>query len=105
MAYEEDQRSQAILAFLGAGLQQPPDRALAVTALGNARRAVAAQKASEQSIETWLAEQVRHGGIRENAATLAVLELSGDHHRTTQAYANRHPDRITALDQLIGVIR
>src|SRR5215469_16524591 len=71
---QEQQRSQAILTFLGAGLQQPPHRALAVTALANARRGLAAHRASSQPVDTWLTEQVRHGGIRENAATLAVLE-------------------------------
>ena len=76
-----------------------------MTALGNARRDLAAQQASNQSIDTWLAEQVRHGGIRENAATLAVLELPEHRHQTAQAYADRHPDRITALNQLVDVIR
>ena len=35
VAYQEHQRSQAVLVLLGAGLRQPclPDRALAVTAL------------------------------------------------------------------------
>jgi hypothetical protein len=105
VAYQEHQRSQAILAFLGAGLHQPPDRALAVTALGSARRDLAARQASSQPIGPWLTEQARHGGIRENAATLAVLELPELHHQAAQAYADRHPDRIAALNQLIDAIR
>lgn len=104
MVDHEQQRSQVILAFLGAGLHQPPDRALAVTALAEARRGLTAHQARDQPIGTWLAEQVRHGGIRENAATLAVLELSGHQARTAQAYTDRHPDRITALQQLLNVI-
>lgn len=105
MAYQEHQRTHAVLAFLGAGLQQPPDRALAVTALGSARRDLAAQQASNMPIGTWLTEQVRHGGIRENAATLAVLELPEHQQQAAQAYADRHPDRIAALSQLIDAIR
>jgi len=98
-AYQEHRRSQAILAFLGAGLQQPPDRALAVTALASARRDLAALQASNLPVGTWLTEQARHGGIRENAATLAVLELPEHHQQAAQAYADRHPDRITSLRQ------
>lgn len=69
------QRSQVILAFLGAGLDQPPDRALAVTTLADARCGLTAHQAGNQPIDAWLAEEVRHGGLRENAATLAVREL------------------------------
>jgi hypothetical protein len=105
VAYQEHQRSRAILAFLGAGLQQPPDRALAVTALGSASRDLAARQASSQPIGPWLTEQARHGGIRENAASLAVLELPELHRQAAQAYADRNPDRITALNQLIDAIR
>lgn len=75
-----------------------------MTVLGNVRRDLAAQQAGNQPIDTWLAEQVRHGGIRENAATLAVLELPEHHDQTAEAYAGRHPDRIIALTQLIDFI-
>lgn len=76
-----------------------------MTALGSARRDLAARQASGQPIGPWLTEQARHGGIRENAATLAVLELPELHRQAAQAYADRHPDRITALNQLIDAIR
>ena len=75
-----------------------PGRALALTALGNARRDLAAQQASSQPIGPWLTEQARHGGIRENAATLAVLELPELHHQAAQAYADRHPDRVHCFE-------
>lgn len=105
MSEQENNRSQAILAFLGAGLHQTPSRAQAVTALADARRGLAADQAHAQPIDTWLAEQVRHGGIRENAATLAVLELPEHRDHTAQDYAQRHPDRAAALDQLIENLR
>lgn len=104
MVDHEQQRSQVILAFLGAGLQHPPDRALAVTALADARRDLTAHQARDKPIDTWLTEQVRHGGIRENAATLAVLEIPGHQGRTARDYTGRHPDRINALQQLLAVI-
>lgn len=105
MVHQEHQRSDAILAFLEAGLHQPLDRALAVTAISNARRELADQQARNQPIDAWLAEQAHYGGIRENAATLVVLELPRHRHEAAHAYSERHPERVTALNHLIDAIR
>ena len=104
MPDQDQQCGQAILAFLGTGLHQAPSRALAVTMLADARRGLAACQVGSHPVETWLAQQVRHGGIRENAATLAVLELPEHRQQTAHAYAHRHPDRIAVLNQLIDVL-
>jgi hypothetical protein len=72
--FGEERRSQAIMAFLGAGLHQPPSLALAVTALADARRTVASLWSRGEPIAHWLASETRLHGIRENAATLAVME-------------------------------
>jgi hypothetical protein len=40
-SFGEERRGQVIMAFLGAGLHQPPSPAQAVTALAGARRMVA----------------------------------------------------------------
>ncbi len=100
----EERYSQAIMAFLGAGLRPPPSRALAVTALAGARRSVGSHPARGESLGKWLAGEVRVRGIRENAAVLAVLELPGYRAMAAQAYARHHPDRITALNDLLAAL-
>jgi hypothetical protein len=101
---DDEQRRHAIIAFLGAGLHQPPSPALAVEALASARRAVAAHLARGTSISEWLASQIRVHGIKENAAVLAVIEIPAYQHATAHAYAQRHPDRLKALNDLLAVL-
>jgi hypothetical protein len=71
----DERRRQAITAFLGAGMHEAPAPALAVQALADARRSVAVCLARNESIATWLAGEIRFPDIKENAATLAALEL------------------------------
>jgi hypothetical protein len=63
------------MTFLGAGLFQRPSRAQAVAALAATRREVASCRARGESAGQWLAAEVHHRGIRENAAVLAVLVI------------------------------
>jgi hypothetical protein len=100
----EERYRQAIMAFLGAGLRPPPSRALTVTALAGARRAVASHQARGESLGKWLAGEVRVRGIRENAAVLAVMELPEYRAMAAQAYARHHPGRITALNDLLAAL-
>jgi hypothetical protein len=98
-------RRQAVLvAFLGAGLSDPPSTALVVQALADARRAVAAQPQHSPAIDQWLASEMRLHGIRENAAVLALLETPGHRERTAQVYRQQHPDRLTILSDLLAVL-
>ena len=100
----ETRRSRAMLAFLGAGLDAVPSRASAVTALADARRAVAAYLARGEAIDEWLAGEVRSRGVRKNAAVLAVLEIPERRVETAEAYRREHPDRIEELSTLLTVI-
>jgi hypothetical protein len=61
----QERRRRAITAFLDAGMHDPPSRALAVQALADARRSVAAHRARNEPIDRWLASEVRFRGIRE----------------------------------------
>lgn len=97
-------RRDAIIAFLGAGLYQPPSRALAVDALASVRRAVAAHLTRGKPISEWLASEIRLRGIRENAAVLAVIETPGHQYPAAHAYAQRHPDRLKVLNDLLAVL-
>lgn len=90
--------------FLGAGLHQPPSRALSVAALGDARRMFASQARDELLISEWLTGEIRLHGIRENAATLAVMEVPEYRHRAAQTYALHHPDRLKALNDLLAAL-
>ncbi len=77
---DEDDRADALIAFLSAGLRQQPSRALMVEALADARRAVAACRARRLSIDGWLADQIRLRGIRKTAA-FAPPRPFVDHYR------------------------
>lgn len=100
----DDRRSQAITAFLGAGMHDLPTPALAVRALADARRSVGAFCTRGEPIDRWLAEQVRFPGITENAATLAALEVPEHRQQIAHSYASRHPDRLAVLQELMAVI-
>jgi hypothetical protein len=101
----EERRSEVIMAFLGAGLHEPPSRALALSALAGARRTVASLLSCGELVAEWLATETRLRGIRENAATLAVMELQECRHDTAEAYARDHPDRLDILRDLLAVLR
>jgi hypothetical protein len=104
-ACEEQRRSEVIMAFLGAGLHQPLSRALALSALAGARRTVASLLWRGDLVADWLATETRLRGIRENAATLAVMELRECRHGTAEAFARDHPDRLDILRDLLAVLR
>jgi hypothetical protein len=100
----DEYRHLAVTAFLCAGMHDSPTPALAVQALADARRSVAACRARDESIVTWLAGEIRFTGIRENAATLAVLELLRFRDAAARSYVRRHPDRSAILQELLGVL-
>jgi len=100
----EERRSEVIMAFLGAGLHQPPSRALAVSCLAEARRMVASLLSRGEPIGPWLASEIRLHGIRENAAVLAAMEVTGYRHDTARSYLRDHPDRFDALHDLQAVL-
>lgn len=100
----EARRGRVVLAFLGAGSPAVPSRASAVTALADARRAVAAHLARGEAIDEWLAGEARFRGIRENAAVLAVLEMPERQAEVAAAYRREHPERTEELNTLLTVI-
>jgi hypothetical protein len=104
MSLDEERRRDAVIAFLGAGLLQPPSPALAVAVLSGARRIVASHQARGESISAWLTSQIRLHGIRENAATLAAVEVPGYRHQAAQTYALHHPDRRKALNDMLDAL-
>jgi hypothetical protein len=100
----DKRRRQAIIAFLGAGMHDAPSPALAVQALATARRSVAACRARNESITIWLAGEIRLPGIKENAATLAALELPEHRQATAQSYAGRYLGGLGILQELLAVL-
>jgi hypothetical protein len=90
--------------FLGAGLFQRPSRAQAVAALAAARREVASCRARGEAVGQWLAGEVQHRGIRENAGVLAVLEIADYRHAAAQGYLLDHPGRRQALEGMLAVL-
>jgi hypothetical protein len=101
----EERRRAALIAFLGAGMQSPPSKALIVEVLAGARRAVALHQPYGRALDEWLAGEVRLRGIRENAAVLAVLELlPGRGEEAARAYRREHPDRAGVLGDLLAVL-
>lgn len=100
----EERRRAALIAFVGTGMPSPPSTALLVAALADARRAVAMHQARGLAVDQWLAGEVRLRGIRENAAVLAALEMSGQREEFARAYRQDHPDRAGALNDLLAVL-
>lgn len=86
-------RSSAIVAFLVTGMDPEPTRANMVDRLANATRTVRELSGQRRHLEDWLADEMRIRGIRENAAVLAVLEISEPRSALAQAYTERYPDR------------
>lgn len=94
-------RSDAVAAFLSVGVSPQPTKALLVRALAAARRSVAELRLAGNPIASWLGTESRCGGLRENAATLAVLEIPEQATAVADDYATRHPDRADALQQVL----
>jgi hypothetical protein len=78
-----------------------PDKAVIVMRLADARRAVTMHRERGLPPDGWLADEVRVGGIRENAAVLATLEVSEWRERATEIYRREHPDRVNVLDEFL----
>jgi hypothetical protein len=75
-----------------------------VERLADAARTVRELKRRGRQLEDWLADEMRIRGIRENAAVLAVLEISDPGSALAQAYAERYPDRLPELNELLAVL-
>jgi hypothetical protein len=100
----DERRSDAIMAFMGAGLFQRPSPAQAVDALAFARREVSFCRPRGGSVRQWLAGEVHHRGIRENGAVLAVMEIPDFRDEAAQAYVLEYPDRRPVLDDMLAVL-
>ena len=97
----ENLRSKALIAFLGAGMTPAPDKALLVAALAGARRSVAALHAAGQPLNDWLKSETRYRGIRENAATLAAMEISDMRLSVADEYSRQHPERAHLVREML----
>jgi hypothetical protein len=95
-------RQDALIAFMGSGLAASPTKAQLVSALATARKSIAALQARHQNVDGWLSSEVRLRGIRENAATVAALEIPELRDRVATNYRREHPDRIKVLDTLLN---
>jgi hypothetical protein len=98
----DSDRSQAILDFLVGDLADPPPKALLVTLLGNAYKAVAALQHAGESVDSWLAGERRSPGIRERAAIVAALNSpSVNKADLAESYRADHPERAVELAKLL----
>jgi hypothetical protein len=90
--------------FLGAGLFQRPSLAQAVDALAFAYREVSFCRARGGSVRQWLAGEVHHRGIRENAAVLTAMEIPDFRNETAQAYVLEYPGRRSVLEDMLAAL-
>lgn len=97
-------RSQAIAAFLSAGVAPQPAKALLVRALAEARRSVWILQHAGKPAAAWLGTESRHRGLRENAATLAVMEIPELTAEVAADYAERYPDRAGTLRRILDYL-
>ena len=97
-------RQDALIAFMGSGLASSPTKAQLVSTLATARRSIAALRARHQNVDGWLSSEVRLRGIRENAATVAALEIPELRDRVATNYRREHPERIKPLDALLNFL-
>jgi hypothetical protein len=102
MRASESDRSQAILDFLVGDLVDPPPKALVVTFLANAYKAVAALQRAGEPVGSWLADECRWSGIRERAAIVAALN-SGSINKAelAESYCADHPAHAVELAKLL----
>lgn len=89
----ENIHRKALIAFLSAGMAPIPTTAQLVSALATARRSVAALQSRGEPLDEWLNSECRLRGIRENAATLATMEVPGIRDQVAHQYRQAHPDR------------
>lgn len=82
-------------------MSPPPDKALLVSALANARRSVAALGKREADIGEWLDTESRVPGIRENAATVAALEFPAIRVRVASIYSEKYPERAHLVEDYV----
>jgi hypothetical protein len=107
MAQSEESRSEAIAAFLCGGLSPTPSKAQLVSALANARRAFAHLLASGGDVNARLRGEMRFDGVRENAATLAAIEVAENRNAVTRVRSVAHgsrPHRQRAVETLCRTI-
>lgn len=100
----EDLRRSALIDFLGAGIAPPPSKAVLVSALASARRSIASLQAQGGSIDEWLRREIRYSGVRENAASLAAMEISEAKDKVSRDYIQRHPDRTQELSRILAFL-
>lgn len=101
----EERHRDALVAFLSSGVTGRPSSAAMVTALSDARRAVAMHREQRLPLDGWLANEVRLRGIRENAAVLAALELAEYRDRAAEVYSREHPERSAVLDAFLAAVK
>jgi hypothetical protein len=99
---DESRKSAALVSFLGAGLNPLPSRAVLVSTLAAARRAVSIMRSRNEPFSEWLAEEARLRGVRENAAFLAVMEVAGERDAIADSYRQRYPQRADQLDGIVA---
>jgi hypothetical protein len=103
--YDDDRKGAILVGFLSAGLDPAPSRAVLVSALADARRTIAALRSRREPIDQWLASEIRFRGVRENAAVLAALEVSGEPDAIANAYRERYPQRSEQLDNIVAFLK
>jgi hypothetical protein len=98
----ESYRSEVILDFLVGDLADPPSKALLVTVLAGAYKAVATLQQAGEPVDSWLASERRHAGIRERAAIVAALS-SGSISKAelAESYGADYPAHAVALANLL----
>jgi hypothetical protein len=94
-------RREALIAFLGAGMTPTPAAAQLVSVLATARRSVAALQSRGEPLYEWLNSECRLRGVRENAATLATMEVPGMRDQTAHQYRQAHPDRAEIVTRML----
>jgi hypothetical protein len=99
-----DLRRRALIAFLAAGMAPAPATAQLVSALANARRAVAANLSQGLPVGEWLQSEIRFRGIRENAAMLAALEIPEMREPVATRFRQEHPERENLLDEILAYL-
>jgi hypothetical protein len=98
----DSDRSQAILDFLVGNLADPLPKALLVTFLAEAYKAVAALQHAGKPVDSWLAGERQRPGIRERAAIVAALNSASiDKADLAESYCADHPERAVELAKLL----
>lgn len=100
----EERRRDALVALLWSGMAGSPSHAVMVSAIGDARRAMAILRERRLPLDGWLAGEVRLRGIRENAAVLAALELPEWRDRAAEIYSREHPERRAVLHAFLAAL-